>query len=214
MNVLSVFYTDPTLDRCSAAHEWLSSSDIYRSMTSDGASGYVMEAMHIPAAAAAVHLLCRVEQRPELTMSTREMTDSQFKGEANKALLQKYVEGVSLQAKNARFASQAAMDTVPYALWVLSAGEGSSALSRPTASVDLLGKGERLAFEHHAAVIRSQGLSYIPDQDEVMRHKEHHLRVLPYRMEPPIERLVQFVDLAKSRLEVPSVVSFLFVFYR
>jgi chromosome transmission fidelity protein 18 len=166
-----------------------------------------MEALHIPASTAAIHLFCRVEQRPELTLSTRELSDSQFKREANSALLQKYIDGVSLRARCARSANKVALEALPYALWALSAGEGSSALSRPTTSMELLGKGELHAFEQHAAILHSLGLSYVPDHDEATLSKEQHVRSFPYRLDPPIERLAQYSGLPKCRLEVPVPVS-------
>ena len=38
LNVLKVSYVDPTLDRCLAAHEWMSGADIYRSSKTSVAS--------------------------------------------------------------------------------------------------------------------------------------------------------------------------------
>lgn len=206
MNILRVSYIDPTFDRCAAAHEWMSSSDIYRSHKSDGLYGYAMEALHIPSATAAIHLLCRVEQRQDLTYSTRDLADSQYQMEANNALAQKFVEGLSLRARGTRNVNQLATDTVPYALWVLAAGEGSSALVRAATSVELLSNGERRAFEQHAASLRSLGLSYVVEQEDAVIGREHHRRSLKMRLEPPIEHLVQFVDLPNRRLDIPPAV--------
>lgn len=208
MNILRVFYTDPTLDRCAAAHEWLSSSDLYRSHATNGMNGYALEALHIPAAAAAVHLLCRVEQRPDLTFSTRELADSQYLMESNDLLVKKFVEGTSLQAHCTRNSSQVAIDTVPYALWVLSAGEGSSALNRAVTSIDLLSNGERRAFDHHTASIRSLGLSYVPDNDDALNEKGYSVQAVEHKLDPPIERLTKFA-LPNHRQSIPPAVSYI-----
>ena len=87
LNVLNVSFIDPTLDRCWTAHEWLSSMDIYRSQNTSLASNNhaehrVIQNCHIPSAAAAIHILCRVETRPELTFSLRPLFDSLYQLEA------------------------------------------------------------------------------------------------------------------------------------
>jgi chromosome transmission fidelity protein 18 len=217
MNVLRVSYIDPTFDRCSAAHEWLSSSDIYRShntsvASNNGAAKYAMEGLHIPSAAAAVHFLCRVEQRPDLTFSTRAMVDVQYQREANYALTQKFVEGLSPQAGASRCVNLLATETIPYALWVLSAGEGGGSLNRAASSLDILTKGERLSLDMHVATLRSLGLTYVAAEEEQHR-KEYGAPSLAMniRLEPPIERFVQFTDLSMSRQqkrqEIPPAVS-------
>jgi chromosome transmission fidelity protein 18 len=206
MNILRVSYIDPTFDRCAAAHEWMSSSDIYRSHKANGVDQYAMEALHIPSAAAAIHLLCRVEQRQDLTYSTRDLADSQYQMEANSALAQKFVEGLSLRARGTRSVNQLATETLPYALWILSAGEGSSALARAATSVELLSQGERHAFEQHAGTLRALGLSYVVEQEEAASGREYRNLSMKIRLEPPIERIVQFNDLPNRRLEIPPAV--------
>jgi len=206
MNVHRVSYIDPTFDRCAAAHEWMSSSDIFRSNRT--ADQYAMEALHIPSAAAALHLLCRVEQRQDLMYSTRELADTSYFREANVGLAQKFVEGLSLQARGARGVEQLATETVPYALWMLSAGEGSSALDRVATSVELLSKGEQDAFQQHAATLRALGLSYVAEQEEsVGGRRDSRNMPVKIRLEPPIEQLVKFSDLANARQEIPPAVS-------
>ena len=216
MNVLRVSYIDPTFDRCSAAHEWLSSSDIYRSQntsvaSNNGGAKYAMEGLHIPAAAAAVHFLCRVEQRPDLTFSTRDMVDVQYQQEANYALTQKFVEGLSPQAGGSRCVNLLATETIPYALWVLSAGEGSGSLNRAASSLDILTKGERLSLDMHVATLRSLGLTYVAAEEEHRKEYGAPSLAMNIRLEPPIERFVQFTDLSMSRQqkrqEIPPAVS-------
>lgn len=213
MNVLRVSYIDPTFDRCSAAHEWLSSSDIYRSnktfvASNNAAAKYAMEGLHIPSAAAAVHYLCRVEQRPDLTFSTRDMVDVQYQQEANYALTQKFVEGLSPQAS--RCVNLLATETIPYALWVLSAGEGGGSLNRAASSLDILTKGERLSLDMHVATLRSLGLTYVAAEEEHRKEYGAPSQAMNIRLEPPIERFVQFTDLSMSRQqkrqEIPPAV--------
>lgn len=206
MNILRVSYIDPTLDKCAAAHEWMSSSDIYRSHKANGMDHYAMEALHIPFVTAAIHLLCRVELRQDLTYTTRDLADSQYQMEANSALAQKFAEGLSLRARGSRSLNQLATETVPYALWVLSAGEGSSALDRAATSVELLSRGERDAFERHAATLRVLGLSYAAEQEEATSGREHRHVLVKVRLEPPIERLVQYTDLPNNRQQIPPAV--------
>jgi chromosome transmission fidelity protein 18 len=212
VNLLRVSYIDPSFDRCSAALEWISSSDVYRSNKQlSSADGYSVEALHTPAVAAAIHILCRVEQPQDLTYSTRDLSDSQYQMEANKALIQKFLDGLSLRAKCTRSGlNQIATETVPYSLWILSAGEGSGALNRTVTSLDLLSKGEYQAFEHHCEILRTLGLKYVAVHDDSFRSRGqlHHLSSTPKAgLDPPIDRLVQFVDMPNDRLEVPVAVS-------
>jgi len=204
MNILRVSYIDPTFDRCAAAHEWLSSSDVYR-------TSHALERLHIPSSAAAVHFLCRVEQRPDLTYTTRYLSDGRYQQEANFALTQKFVEGLSPQARGSRCVNLLATETIPYALWILSAGEGSSSLDRAASSMDILSKGERRSLDMHVSTLQSLGLTYVAAVEENAR-KDYGASTLAMniRLEPPIERLVQFVDLNLSkeqkRHEIPPAV--------
>ena len=171
-----------------------------------------MEALHIPSTTAAIHLLCRVEQRQELTYSTRELSDSRYHLEANVALAQKFMEGLSLQARGARSgAEQLATETVPYALWMLSAGQGSGALDRVATSFELLSKGEQNAFQQHATTLRALGLSYVAEREEAIGGSKDSRHLLSMktkiRLEPPIEQFTQFLELGNARQEIPPAVS-------
>lgn len=210
MNLQRVSFIDPSFDRCYAVLEWMSGTDCYRSNKQlSSADGYHVEAIHTPAVAAATHVLCRVEQPQDLIYSIRDLTDSQYQMESNKALLQKYLDGICLRAKVSRAGLfQASTEIVPYALWILSAGEGSSALNRSVTSVDLLSKSENDAFEHHAAILHSLGLKHTSLVHENDRHRQ------PYRspsallvgLDPPIDRLIKFVDMSNNRLDIPPAV--------
>ena len=167
-----------------------------------------MQAWHIPAATAAIHLLCRVEQRQDLTYTTRELGDVKFLQESNVGLAQKLFEGLSLQTRSARGVSQLASEIVPYALWMLSAGEGSSALDRVATSVELLSKGEQSAFHQHAATLSALGLSYVKDQDESADgYKSFRPLQVTVRLDPPIEQFIKFSNLTVCRREIPPAVS-------
>jgi chromosome transmission fidelity protein 18 len=211
MNLQRVSFIDPSFDRCSAVLEWMSSTDCYRSNKQlSSADGYFVEAIHTPAVAAATHILCRVEQPQDLIYSIRDLTESQYQMESNKALIQKFLDGLCLRAKSSRSGLyQASSEIVPHALWILSAGEGSSALNRSVTSVDLLSKSEKDAFEHHSVILQSLGLKHVS-----MVHENDQNRRL-YRsspssligFDPPIERLANFVDMSNDRLDIPPAVS-------
>jgi chromosome transmission fidelity protein 18 len=146
-----------------------------------------MEAMHIPAAAGVAHVLCRVEQKQNLVYSLRELSDARQQKEASEALVQRFAHR-SWQAS-----------LIPYILWILSAGEGSSALQKAATSVELLSKEEKRAFDAHVANLVSLGLTYVVD--------ENTFDNLPtMRLEPPIDKLAQFMDLGSTRPEVSQAV--------
>lgn len=166
LNILQVPYTDPTMDRCAGAHEYLSSASV-RSYSFGVAAG-------------AVHVLCRVEKRPELQVSTRSLLNLQYQREANALLAQKIP-----------------IDTLSHLLWILSAGKGRGALDRSTTSLDVLSHAERQAFEHHVGVLQSLGLSY------VVRAEGHHLEA---QLEPPVDQLVVFSGLSNERHVIPPSV--------
>jgi chromosome transmission fidelity protein 18 len=208
---LRVSFIDPSFDRCFAALEWMSSSDVYRSSKLlSSPDGYSLEAMHTPTAAAAVHVLCRVEQTQDLTYSIRELTDSQYQMESNSALMQRFMHGMSLHAKSTRIGSHlTATETIPYSLWILSAGEGSSGLLRNVTSQDLLSKGECQAFEHHASILRGLGLRYVAIQENVLQGRGYNsdkFSTPKAGLDPPIDRLVLFNDLQNDRLEISLTV--------
>jgi chromosome transmission fidelity protein 18 len=201
LNLLNVSYIDPTFDRCSTALQWLSVAD-NRSF------------QHIltPCVAAALHLLCRVEQKPDLTYTTRELTDSRYQLEANLGLAQKFSEGLSLQYRGSRSTDAIVRDTVPYSLWMLSAGEGSSALSRPATSVEILNKREQETFQSHLESLRALGMKYVRSFEKEGGYQDRRFaNQSEMVLEPPIDRLVQFQELNCSppsiRRQIPPAVS-------
>ncbi|KAL3810309.1 hypothetical protein ACHAXA_006536 [Cyclostephanos tholiformis] len=95
MTVNRVSYVDPTFDRCCGALEWLSGADTYRSHRSNvamnnGAEHQSMQKYYIPTGAAAVHLLCCVETRPDLTFSTRPLSNCHYQNQANVSLVHRF----------------------------------------------------------------------------------------------------------------------------
>jgi chromosome transmission fidelity protein 18 len=104
-----------------------------------------------------------------------------------------------------------ATETIPYALWVLSAGEGGGSLNRAASSLDILTKGERLSLDMHVATLRSLGLTYVAAEEEHRKEYGAPSLAMNIRLEPPIERFVQFTDLSMSRQqkrqEIPPAVS-------
>lgn len=150
-----------------------------------------------------VHLLCSVERRQDITFNSKLFTDAAFRLETNAALLQKFKDGMVLkQSLASRSADGVVQETVPYLLWMLSAGEGSGSLTRGTTSENLLKSKERRSFERHSSIMSALGLKYRPEEGNSTNHTGH----LSYCMEPPIDNLCFEVELTK-RAEVPSAVS-------
>jgi chromosome transmission fidelity protein 18 len=210
MNVLRVSYIDPAFDRCAAVHELLSASDFHGG---DGATEfYSMQKICTPPLAAGIHLLCRVEVKPSLTISTRELADIQYRKETNLGLVQKFSEGLPARAKNLKCATILTEEVIPLALWVLSAGEGSSSLRRAASSIDILSNMERETANAHVAVLCSLGLTYVQDHEfQHMNQKPPYRAGTPaveMRLEPPIHRLVHYnsvgAPVGVRRKEIPS----------
>lgn len=215
-NLLQVSYVDPSLDRCTLAHEWLSGADVFRSMKTAVASNnhmehHSMQRHHMPSAAAAVHLLCRVETRTNLTFSTRQLTDSRYQLESNQSLTQKFVDGLSPKARVSAGNGSVATEMIPYSLWMLSGGEGSCSLRRAVSSLEVLSKNERLAFDAHVGLLRSLGLTYVAREDAAQRAYSERGQNTVMRLEPQIDRLIRFEELtlspAQIRKAIPSAVS-------
>ena len=230
-NLLQVPYIDPTLDRCAVAHELLSSTDMHhRSMGGNDGFGSMSLAIP-PATAAAIHLLCRVEIKPDLNFSTREMYDVQYQQSTNQGLIQRFSEGVSPKCKSLKFQNEiVSREVIPQLAWILSAGsEGSKgALSRASSSMDVMTPLERESLDHHVNVLTSLGLTYIvaadDEQDDNLeknrqrsgfncdgsRSSYGNSFARKLRLEPPIDRLAEFQRRrnysAMARRAIPSAV--------
>jgi chromosome transmission fidelity protein 18 len=218
LNILRVSYIDPTMDRCAAAHEWLSGADLYRSFRVDitPMEQYALQRLHIPSSAVAVHLLCRVELKPDLNFSTRELSDLRYQHETNLALVHKFADGLPPNSKTSRCTQLLSTETIPYAMWILSAGDGSASLNRAASSMEILTKRERVSFDAHVEALRALGLTYVvasdqadaSERDRVTRHSSTVFQTM--RLEPPIDRLVSYLHLnAPPRLqrkEIPPAV--------
>lgn len=212
MNVLRVSYVDPTLDRCLAAHEWMSGADVYRSFKTNvamnnGNEHFAMQKFHIPSAAAAIHLLCRVETRTDLILSTRQLNDARYQFEANDGLVSRFVEGLSPKSRCSMHGTGIVSDFIPYCLWILSAGFGSVALNRAVSSMDILNKYEKVAFDHHVGTLRALGLTYVKvDNTNVSVENGGEPRRGGMRLEPEIDVISKFEGLTvKHRKDIPSV---------
>lgn len=212
MNLLRVSYVDPTLDRCAVAHEWLSGADIYRSFktsvaANNNAEHQSMQKFHIPSAAAAIHILCRVETRADLTYSTRLMTDARYKLEANDGLLNKFMEGLSPKARCGVSGTNVASDIVPYSLWLLSAGQGNCSLNRAVSSIEILTKSEKVAFQAHVDTLRALGLTYVKHDETNDGEYGGTLTSGGMRLEPAIDQIVQFENKSfpDQRKEIPPL---------
>lgn len=216
MNVNRVGYVDPTLDRCAAAFDWLSGADMYRSQKSsvamnNNAEHHSMQKYYMPSAAAAIHLLCCIETRPDLTFSTRELSDLHYQSQANISLIHRFVEGFSPKARSGLGGGTDVVvsDVVPYGLWLLSAGDGKYSLSKPVSSVDILSSEEKVAFSSHVATLRALGLTYMKDDRAYNDFKPNNAPAENVRLEPDIDKLVKFEHVeggyAVTRKRVPPV---------
>jgi chromosome transmission fidelity protein 18 len=191
----------------------MSGADVYRSFKTNVAmtnnnEHHAMQKFHIPSAAAAIHLLCRVETRTDLMLSTRQLSDARYQLEANGGLVSRFVEGLSPKARCSMHGTGVISDFIPYCLWILSAGYGSVALNRAVSSLDILNKFEKTAFEHHVGTLRALGLTYVKSEDNSFGGDS---RAGPrrggMRLEPEIDLLAKFegLNLNKRRKQIPSV---------
>lgn len=202
MNVLRVSYIDPAFDRCSAAHELLSfAADAHHDQ-----SGYA-----VPIVTAGIHLLCRVEVKPNLTFSLRELADMKYRRDSNLGLVQKFCEGLPAKAKNLKCNYLLAQEFIPMALWVLSAGDGSVSLSRVASSIDILTNKEQAIATRHVEALCGLGLTYVVDREQEEKEvasSSYRTGASEMRMEPPIHRLVEYSSLRRPfglrRKDIPS----------
>lgn len=202
INLPRVSYIDPTLDRCAAAHEWLSEADLLRSdKLGLQMEQYSMQRKFFPSVAGAIHLLCRVEMKSNLSFSIREMSDVHFQRQGNLGLIQKFSEGLPPTAKNYKCNTVLSIEVIPLVLWILSAGNGSSILSRAASSIDILSDDDREIVAVHVNKLLSLGLNYTVQEDIRTTTKwtknrsnlEDATSGGMIRLEPPIDRLTQFV---------------------
>ena len=193
MNVLRVSYIDPAFDRCSAAHELLS----FAANALNQQSGCA-----VPVATAGIHLLCRVEVKPNLTFSARELADMKYRRDSNRGLVQKFCEGLPTKAKNLKCNHLLAKEFIPMVLWALSAGDGAVSLSRAASSIDILTNKEQNAAKRHVEVLCGLGLTYVVDRDQQEKEgasSSYRTGVSEMRIEPPIHRLVGYTSLRHPR---------------
>jgi chromosome transmission fidelity protein 18 len=197
MNVLRVSYIDPAFDRCSAAHELLSFA----------ATAHHQQSVSV--VTAGIHLLCRVEVKPNLTFSSRELADMRYRRESNLGLVQKFCEGLPAKAKNLKCNSLLAEELIPMVAWVLSAGNGAASLSRAASSIDILTNKEQDAAKNHVEALCGLGLTYTVDREQEKQRAGSSYQVGPseMHMEPPIHRLVEYTSLCHPgglcRQEIP-----------
>lgn len=214
MNVNRVSYVDPTLDRCSVAFEWLSEADTFRSHNSNVAMNnssehHSMQKFYIPTAAAAIHVLCCVETKPDLTFSTRPLSDMNYQNQANVSLVHRFMEGLAPRARSGVGGGthNVVSDVIPYSLWLLSAGDGKHSLSKPVSSVEMLHAEEKLAFSAHVATLRALGLTYV--KEDVGFNDTRNFDNGPnenVRLEPEIDKLVKFEGIDDTgRKQIPAL---------
>jgi len=175
---------------------------------------FSVQKLHIPTAACAIHYLCRIEKRPNLNFSSREMHDAAYKTEVNFGLMNKFVDGLSPRLQDIFIGANLVTDLLPYVLWLLSAGVGSSGLNRAVSNVDMLMKSERITFQRHCDLLRSLGLNYVKDD---YSDKGRNLNaIVNYRLSPDISEILRFKESMQGnvyhRNEIPSTVRFYFLY--
>jgi hypothetical protein len=214
LNVNRVSYIDPAFDRCALAHEWLSVSDTYRSQNSLRSTGTMISVQdqQIPTTAAALHLLCRVEQRSDLTYTVREFYENQFKLETSLSLVQRFAEGIPPHSRCGRSISLLVSEFIPYTLHILSSGQGTGSLDRATASLELLNANELNSFHRHGTLLQSLGLSYTTiEEDSPSRGYKFIQKHAAAILDPPIHQVVEYASMdpstAQQRREIPFGVS-------
>jgi len=213
INVLKVSFVDPTLDRSWSAHEWLSSADIYRSSGMTGAQNnlgdsHYMQKLHVPSAAAAIHLLCRMDTRPDLIISNRSMMDAHYLLEDNIRLTDKFLDGLPPSLRCYVRGSGVITELLPYCLWLLSAGQGNGSLNRAVSSIEVLTKEEKIAFNSHVTMLRTLGLTYVKADHDHDDSNDINMKHDEMRLEPEVDKIVQFQSLSASngtRDIIPSV---------
>jgi chromosome transmission fidelity protein 18 len=211
MNIMGVSYIDPAFDRCAAAHELLSAVDASQGDMGDASQRSYNQLAPV---AAGIHLLCRVEVKPRLNLSTRELADAYFQREAKSQLISQFADGLPAKARHFKCRSVLSEEFIPLALWVLSAGHGAASLCRAASSIDILTTMERDRFDQHVQTLSSLGLTYVQDHNQQVspaNRKPSYLggdgSVVEMRLEPPIHLLVEYRTLPAGHLrrkEIPT----------
>jgi len=210
LNILSVSYVDPTLEKCWSAHEWISEADIYRSyktgISLTNSDEYrVMQKKYIPNVAGAIHLLCRIDAQSDLTYTTRPLLDMMYHIETNWGVIGKMLDGLTPATRRSIIKTSVACELLPFWMILLSAGGGPGMLTRAVSSFEMLNEKEKKVFETHVALLRALGLSYVKVEHNWDDNSEDFMR-----LEPEIGNLIQFKDIYSNkkskRTEIPSVV--------
>jgi hypothetical protein len=195
------------MDRCDAAHGWLSLwPDTAPSATSTA-----------PIIAAAIHFLCRINTRPDLQLSGREVIQAKFKKDANNDLIGCFTEGFTPKLRSFVTSSTAKLEIVPYTMWLISAGATKGAsLARCVTSFDMLNADEKKMFSAHVSTMRALGLTYrshdhgsaalTNDSGELVTNAD--LRFVSMKLHPEIDKLIHFrgLDFSHNRVEIPEAV--------
>jgi hypothetical protein len=193
------------MDRCDAAHEWLSSYAENTNVT-----------FGAPIIAAAIHFLCRIDTRPDLQLSNREIIQAKFEKEAHKDLVDRFREGLAPKFRSFVTSSVAQLEVLPYSVWLISAGTASgTSLARCVTSFDMLNADEKKSFMAHVATMRALGLTYVFHEHSDKALMNNDLAILTnlssscMRLQPEIDKLVHFQDLdfSLTRIEIPDIVS-------
>lgn len=198
VNLPKISYIDPTFDRAAAAHEWLSFSDFMRGekhSSHDTSIHYSTQKLNAPSAAGAIHLLCGVETRPNLVLSTRELSESYYQHEANQGLLQNFSGTFSPHSRHLKGSTSLANEIIPFLLHILSC---NPFLAKPSSTIDMLSRQEREAVEGHVSILKALKLTYIVDDVAKAETIEKYTRDAPkirMRLDPPLARLTRYADI-------------------
>lgn len=156
---------------------------------------------YIPLVASVLHFLCRVETKPSLIFSLKDLSNCWFQREANFGLLHSFLEGLTPRMRCITNCINSIVDIVPFVSYLLTAGYGEYSLSRPVSTIDLMKPKEKIKFEDHVRILVSLGLSYVRD-DSIQSNLSNSKLIL----QPAIDSLVAFSDLVvPNKNEIPSV---------
>lgn len=150
-NFCQMRYTDPNLTKTALAAEWLAFSDLIHGRQLEGRC-HLMEDLHL-ATAAAIHLLCRVEVRPRITLPRK---DYEFRSArlSRQHILQSFTEGCVLQALWARHPAAIVLDVVSPLVHILNPS------LRPI-NPDLYSFAEKAMLRQLVGVMMACGVSFM-----------------------------------------------------
>jgi len=166
---LGLRYNDPTLSKAALAMDWLEVADLFVHFPS-----------YIPAAAAAIHLLCQTDVRPSIQLPKQDYAQS-LVHKQKEGTLKAYVDGCRMLG-SARTMETAILDAVSPLLDIL-------APAIHVANLDLMPTTEKLQFWALVRVMASCSLHFIVDGASYA-YRDDAGKSVQYQLEPNLHELV------------------------